>query len=294
MKARIVRLGAIVVLVFVLVLLGLSLARNPNIDYSVIPGYLIDPTIRSGVIVTIELAVISQIIGIIIGAVFALFRVSQSRGLRTFSMAYVWLLRSVPILVQLIFWYNLGLLFPRLSIGIPFTAINWSVQTNAVISGFTAALIGLGLHESAYMAEIIRSGILGVGKGQIEAAQALGLTRSRALTKVVLPQAMRIVIPPTGNDLITMIKSTSLVSVIAGLDLLTRAENIYTTTTQVVELLIVACIWYLVIIIIASIGVSLVEQHFASRGGDGSGQSVASRVRQKLPVKFRSRTGATA
>ncbi|WP_457155915.1 amino acid ABC transporter permease, partial [Mesorhizobium sp. P5_C1] len=164
--------------------------------------------------------------------------------------------------------FNISLIFPSITITIPWGPTLYSVPTNAVITGFTAALLGLGLNEGAYMSEIVRAGLLSVDRGQLEAAQALGFTRMKTLWEVVLPQAMRIIIPPTGNQLISMLKTTALVSVIAGGDLLTKAQNLYSMNFLVLELLVVASIWYIVLTTIASWAQSYLERRLEAAHGN--------------------------
>ena len=192
---------------------------------------------------------------------------------RLFSSAaglFIWFFRGTPLLVQLIFWYNLSTLFPELSISIPFgpTLVSWN--TNDVITPMTAAIAGLSLNEAAYMAEIIRGGLLSVDKGQVEATDAFGMTRARALRRVIIPQAMRSIVPPTGNQLISMIKATSLVSVIAMADLLYSVQSIYNRTFEVIPMLLVAVIWYLLITSVLNIGQSYIERYY-SRGDRRTG-----------------------
>jgi len=178
----------------------------------------------------------------------------------TFAIGYGWLFRGIPVLVQLIFWYNLALLFPRLSIGLPFTPWGVGVGTNAVITGFSAAVLGLGLNEAAYMAEIIRAGIIGVDAGQAEAARALGMRQPQVLRHVILPQAMRVIVPPTANQIILMLKATSLTAFIAGGDLLTQAEGIYSNNFQVIPLLIDASLWYISLTAVATLAQQMLER----------------------------------
>jgi len=175
---------------------------------------------------------------------------------------YIWLFRGTPLITQLIFWNFLASLYPRLGLGIPFGPTFVSVDTNAVISVFTAALLGLGLNEAAYMAEIVRGGIQSVDGGQSEAAGALGLSRGQTLRRIVLPQAMRVIVPPTGNETISMLKTSSLVSVIALNDLLYTAQSIYGINYQVIPLLVVASLWYLIVVSVLSVGQSFVERRY--------------------------------
>lgn len=243
------------------VLLARSLATNPNMQWGVVGHYTFNPIILQGLLVTIELSVICQIFATIIGVLIAGLVRSANPILRGISTVYIWFFRATPLLVQLIFWYNLALLFPNLSVGLPFTDLGHSWPMNALISGYTAAILGLSLNDGAYMAEIVRGGLLAVPPGQEEAAQSIGMRRLQVLTRVTLPQAVKSMIPPTGNQFINLVKSTSLVSVIGGGELLTNAQNIYSQNFKVIPLLMVAAIWYLVLMAVLSIA-----QYYLERG----------------------------
>lgn len=261
------RIPAIGVLIAAALGLAVSVARNPNINWSVVGENLTSETILHGVEVTLMLTVASMAVGIILGIAAAMMKISDNPILDGLASLYIWVFRGTPVLVQLIFWFNLGLLFPRLGLDLPFLSL--SVDTNTVITGFTAALLGLGLNEGAYMAEIVRAGLLSVDSGQTEAAIAVGLTRWQALRGIVLPQSIRVIIPPTGNEVITMLKQTSLVSVISGSDLLTSAQTIYSRNFNVIELLLVVSIWYLTFTSILSYGQWLLERRLL-RGTGGT------------------------
>lgn len=230
-----------------------------NFSWEQIPRYIFAPQIIYGAQITVALTIAAMVIGIVIGIVFALMSVSDHRALRAVSAFYVWIFRGIPLLVQIIFWFNLALFMPRIGFG------DFSISTNIVMGSFTAGLIALSLNEGAYMAEIIRGGILAIDKGQIEAARALGIGRSKTFRRIVLPQAMRIVVPATGNQLIGMLKATSLVSVIGVHDLLTQAQFIYTQNYMIMELLVVAAIWYLLLAAVASAGQSYLERRLLAR-----------------------------
>lgn len=247
--------GAVVVVILAAFLY--AIATNQNIAWNVVAENLFGPSILSGLWITISLTVLSMIIGIVLGIALAVMRLSPNRVLSSVAAGYIWFFRGTPQLVQLLLWFNLALFFPRLGIG------DFSLDTNTVITAFVAALLGLGLNEGAYMAEIVRGGILSVDHGQTEASMALGMRRRKTMFTVVLPQAMRVIIPPMGNDLITMLKMTSLVTVIAAPDLLNRAQTISTRNFYIFELLIVASIWYLVLTTIATIIQSRLEKRFA-------------------------------
>ena len=240
---------------FVFGLIWMS-ATNPNFQWDVVFKYLTSAIILKGLWTTIELTVISMVLGTIIGVFLALMMLSEDRWLRSFVAAYKWLFRGTPLLVQLIFWFNISALYPEIDVGLPGGETLFTLSGNA-ITPFMAALLGLALHESAYMAEIIRGGILAVGQGQSEAATAIGMRR--------LQVYWRITVPATGNQVILMLKTTSLVSVIALPELLYSAQTIYARTFEVIPLLIVASIWYLTICSLLSVGQYFLE-HKLGRG----------------------------
>ena len=243
-----------------------SLYTNPNIDHRVIGKYLFNSAILSGLWVTVQLSLLAEVIGIVGGLVVALARQSRNRVLSFLGWLYTWLFRGTPLLVQVIFWGNIALLMRRFDVGIPLTNVVWfSTNTNYLITPFIAATLALGLNEVAYQSEVFRSGILAVDAGQRRAARALGMTRWQSDRYVVLPQALRVVIPPTGNQFISLLKASALVSVIAGGDLLTQAEDIYATNYRTIELLIVAALWYIVLTSVTYIGQYFLER----RAGKG-------------------------
>lgn len=244
-----------------------SMATNPRFGWATVREFFTADSIMAGVVVTLTLTVATMVIGVGGGTVVALMRLSTNPLLSALAWAYVWIFRSTPLLVQLLFWYNLAALYPMLGIGVPFGPTLVSVSANTVITPLTAAVLGLGLSEVAYASEIIRGGILSVEPGQSEAALALGMSRSQVLRRIVLPQAMRVIVPPLGNETISTIKATSLVSVIALADLLYSAQVIYARTFAVIPLLVVAVIWYLVLTSILAIGQHYVERHLARGTG---------------------------
>jgi polar amino acid transport system permease protein len=237
-----------------------SIVGNQAFDWSIVGQYMTAWPILSGLLTTIELTVLTMAIGIVFGVIVAAMRLSANPILARAAWFYVWLLRSVPLLVQLLFWYNLAALYPRLSFGVPFGPIMVSTGTNTLIGPFTAAVLGLGLHEVAYMAEIFRGGILSVPAGQSEAALSLGMTHRMALARIVLPQAVRVAIPPTGSEVINVVKSSSLVSVITLTDLLYSVQKIYAENYRVIPLLLVAVIWYLIVTSVLSAGQYFLER----------------------------------
>ncbi|MET8909576.1 amino acid ABC transporter permease [Micromonospora sp. NPDC004551] len=267
----------------VLAWLAWTIAINPNLHWDIVVKYQFDRVILEGLWVTVQLTVASMAIGVVLGVVVALMQVSDSRILRSGAMAYVWFFRGTPLLVQLIFWFNIALIFPEIGLGVPFGGpklMTW--ETNTLVTGFVAALLGLSINEGAYMSEIVRAGLRAVDPGQQEAAAALGMSRAKIMTRVVLPQAMRIIVPPTGNQFISMLKTTSLVSVIAGADLLTVAQRLYLTNFEVIALLIVASLWYLVLTTVASIGQYYLERRFSRGFGATAPGNLRGRIARNL------------
>lgn len=240
-----------------------TIGGNPNFRWSIVGQYLFDARILSGLYLTIWLTFVTMAIGVVLGTICAVMAMSGNIVISTVANAYIWFFRGTPVLVQLIFWYNLGALFPELSLWIPFTDWGVSVPTNTLISPITAAILGLGLNEGAYMSEIVRSGLLSVDPGQRQAATSLGMTGRKALWRIVLPQAMPVIIPPTGNQMIGMLKTSSLVSVISLSDLLYSVQTIYSRNFQTIPLLIVACLWYLLATTILTWLQNRIERHFA-------------------------------
>lgn len=256
------RLALWLIVTIVVVDFGWIVANNENFGWPVVAQYLFDPTVLSGLYVSLGLTVIAMILGVALGLIIAIMRMSDDRLASGFAALFIWFFRGTPLLVQLIFWYNMSTLFPNLSIAIPFGPTLASWDTNSVITPMTAAIVGLALNEAAYMAEIIRGGLLSVERGQAETAQAFGMTKARALRRIIIPQAMRSIVPPTGNQLISMIKATSLVSVIAMADLLYSVQSIYNRTFEIVPMLMVAVIWYLLITSVLNIGQSYIEAYY--------------------------------
>jgi len=253
-----------------------ALATSPNLKWSAVGEYMFHPSILRGVLLTVQLTVLAVTIGIMLGIVLALMKLSDNKILALLSNGYLWFFRGTPQLIQLIFWYNLAFLFPEINIGIA----SW--DTNSLITPFIAAVIGLSLNEGAYMAEIIRGGILGVDKGQREAAQALGFGPLRMMRRIILPQTIRMIIPPTGNQAIAMLKVTSLVSVISARDLLTNAQTIYSRNYLVIELLIVASVWYLLLTTISTLIQGRIERRYAPKVSDVSNGSAGRSVMRRL------------
>jgi polar amino acid transport system permease protein len=254
-------LAAAVVLVVAVAIVH-SAATDPRFEWHVVGDYLFDKRVLTGLRVTIELTVIAMAIGVALGVLLAVMRLSLNPLVSGASWIYIWFFRGTPVLVQLLFWYNIAALYPKIALGIPFGPAFVHPDANELITPFTAAILGLGLNEGAYMAEIVRAGIISVDEGQSDAAHSLGMTRLQTLRRIVLPQAMRVIIPPTGNETISMLKTTSLVSVIAVGDLLYGAQIIYSVNFKTIPLLIVASIWYLVCTSVLYVGQYYLERYY--------------------------------
>lgn len=264
-----------VIVAIIAVWLARFLVTNDRFEWDVVWAWFQAPAILKALWTTLWLAAIAMAVGLFFGILVALARMSRNRLVSGLAGLYVWFFRGTPLLVQLIFWFNLAYLMPRISIGIPFGGpklASW--DTNHLITSVTAAILGLGLNEVAYMAEIIRGGLLSVDPGQREAAKAFGMNSARAMRRVVLPQAMRAIIPPTGNQLINMVKATAMVSVIAMADLLYTVQAVYNQTFQTIPLLIVAVLWYLIVTSVLNVIQSFIEYHY-SRGSGTHDTSLA-------------------
>jgi polar amino acid transport system permease protein len=231
---------------------------NGQIEWTYVGRFLTAKAILEGLVNTMTMAVLAMALGIVLGVVAAIMRLSPNPVLKSVAAGYTWLFRGTPLILQLLLWFNLALVFP--TIGIPGL---WSARTVDVMTPFLAALLGLGINQGAYTSEVMRAGMLSVDAGQYEAAQAIGMGRLRALRRIILPQAMRVVIPPLGNEFIGMVKATSLASVIQYSELLHNAENIYYANSRVIELLIVAGFWYLLVVSILTPLQLLLERRFA-------------------------------
>ncbi|MFE0773682.1 amino acid ABC transporter permease [Streptomyces sp. NPDC058861] len=246
--------------VLVLLALGLvSVVRNEAFQWDVVAQYFTSASVLRGLGLTLWLTALVMVLGFVLGTLLAVCRLSANPVLRAVSWGYIWFFRSTPILVQLLFWFNIGMLYPQIL----------GVNTVNLLGPVAVAVIGLTLHEAAYAAEVVRGGILSVDRGQIEAAESLGLGRWRRLSRIVLPQAMRAIVPPAGNMLIGTLKGTSIVSVIAVQDLLYSTQLVYHRTYEIIPLLLVATLWYVAVTSVLSAGQYYVERHYA-RGTAGA------------------------
>lgn len=249
--------------------IGGTIVTAPALRWAVVGEFLVNPRILSGVLLTVVFTVLTFAIGLLLGVILAVMRQAGNPVLTIIVTGYVWVFRGTPLLVQLVFWFNLALLLPFIGIRIPAWGIVIGGETNTIVTPFLAALIGLVLHTAAYMAEVVRGGFLAIPPGQTDAAKALGMTALGAQRRIVIPQAIRVILPPLGNQFIDILKATSIVSVIGGGDLMTQAQQFYGQNYQVIPLLVVASLWYLLLVTLASIG-----QHFLERSVDRSRRRV--------------------
>ncbi|NGY62363.1 amino acid ABC transporter permease [Lentzea sp. NEAU-D13] len=236
---------------------------NENYGWPVVFSYFTTDAIIEGLLLTLVLTVVSMALGIVLGLLLAVMRMSHQAPISGLATLYITFFRGTPVLVQLIFWFNIAALYPNVSIGVPFTDISTPVDVNALMTPLTAAIVGLTLNEAAYMAEIIRGGFASVNRGQYEAADSLGMTGFTRLRHVIIPQTMPAIIPATGNQVIGMLKGTSLVSVLGVAELLNSAQSIYARTYQTIPLLIVASLWYLIMTLALSVPQSMIERRFS-------------------------------
>lgn len=264
-----------------------SIATNPNFDWPYVVENLTAGPILQGLLMTLLLTAISMSVGIVLGGVLAIMRVSKNPVARTFAWLFIGFFRGTPVLVQIIFWFNIAILIPRISIGVPYGPQLWEIDVNQLVTPMIAAILALGLNEAAYMAEIIRGGLLAVPHGQQEAASALGLSRGRTLSRIILPQAMRVIVPAAGNETIGMLKATALVSVIAVSELLYSVQAIYSQNYRTIPMLIVASVWYLIVTTLLTIGQGAIGRYYG-RGFDGTKHGFVRRfVRNLNPTQTR-------
>jgi polar amino acid transport system permease protein len=261
-----------------------------NINWGAVPDYFFDDRIMTGVGKTLLLTVLSMVIGIVGGILLAVMRLSKNPVVSTIAWFYIWFFRGTPVLVQLVVWFNLGLVFTYINLG-PIYKDYWS----SFMTPLLTALLGLGLNEAAYMAEICRAGLLSVDEGQTEASHALGMSHAKTLRRIVIPQAMRVIVPPTGNEVINMLKTTSLVSVVQFAELFRYAQDIGQTSGAPVEMYFLAAAWYLILTSVLSVGQYYIERYYAR----GSSRTLAATPFQKIKANMlslsnRSGGGASA
>ncbi|MEW1722251.1 amino acid ABC transporter permease [Streptomyces sp. NPDC093109] len=263
--------AVIVIGLFVAIVYAFSQGK---INWGAIPEYFFDDRILRGVGQTMLLTLLSMLIGVVGGIVLAVMRLSKNPVVSSISWFYIWFFRGTPVLVQLMVWFNLGLVFEYINLG-PIYKDYWS----SFMTPFLTALLGLGLNEAAYMAEICRAGLLSVDEGQTEASHALGMSQGKTLRRVVIPQAMRVIVPPTGNEVINMLKTTSLVATVQFYELLRYAQDIGQASGSPVEMLFLAAAWYLVLTSVLSVGQYYLERYYARGSSRSLPQTPFQRVR---------------
>jgi polar amino acid transport system permease protein len=274
-------LAAAIILILAAALAN-SVATNPRFEWGIIRHFFLSSRVLHGLVTTLELTALSMAIGIALGTLLAVMRLSPNPLVSSASWLYIWFFRGTPVLVQILFWYNIAALYPSFSVGIPFGPQFAHFNAAALITPFVAGMLALGLNEGAYVAEIVRAGIISVEEGQTEAAQSLGMTRLQTMRRIVLPQAMRVIIPPTGNETISMLKTTSLVSVIATTELLYSVQLIYAVNYRTIPLLLVASIWYLIVTTVLTIGQYYLERYFGRGATRDLPQTPLQRLRRNL------------
>ena len=310
--------GGVVALIFIAMLVHTLFSKVPNgqttcrttngvrschptvnwrFSWNVVWHYFTSSQVLHGLVITLEITVLAMVIGIVLGVFLAIMRLSHSRLLSATAWSYTWFFRGTPVLVQLVFWFNIAALFPSLTLGVPFFHVSFlHLNDNAIFTPLFSAVVALGLNEAAYFSEITRSGLIAVDEGQTEAATSLGMSRGQTLRFVVLPQAMRVILPTTGNEVISMLKTSSLASTAGVIELLGAVTNIYSVTYQVIPLLIVASIWYLMVTTVLSIGQFYLERHYAKGALRTPPPTPLQRLRrdvQGVLSKFRTEHGAS-
>lgn len=266
--SRVRRIVASVIVGLIALRVLWSVITNPNFRWDVVAQYFTFHNIMVGLWNTVQLTVLAMLLSLVLGLVAALMRMSQIAVLRWLSAAYLWVFRGTPLLVQIVLLFNISALYPTIGLNLGFVNIG-PIDVNSILTPFMVGVLALGVNEGAYMAEIIRSGLMAVPPGQREAARALGMKPGQLFTRIVLPQSMKYIIPPTGNQLISMLKSTSLVSVIAFPDLLYSVQSIYARTYQTIPLLMVASLWYLFITSLLMIVQHYIERYFSAGTAGG-------------------------
>ncbi|MEC4614326.1 amino acid ABC transporter permease [Tsukamurella tyrosinosolvens] len=254
---------AVAVAVVLVAQLATSLVTNPRYDWPTFGAYLFSPTILEALWFTVQLTVIGAVVGFLLGGVLALARLSGNRVLAAFSFGFIWLFRSVPLIVQILFWGYLGALYPTIGLGVPFGPTFVDAPTKDLLSPYTAAVIGIVLHQAAYGSEIVRAGILGVSSGQHDAARALGIPPAAHLLRITLPQALRTIVPPAANEVIGLLKGTTAVFILALPDLFYQVQVIYGRNGRIIPLLLVAVAWYAALTTVLSIGQHYLEKRLA-------------------------------
>ena len=273
-------------------------AQHWRFYWNVVGQYFTTSEVLHGLLLTLELTALAMLIGIVLGLVLAVMRLSHSRLLSGTAWSYTWFFRGTPVLVQLAFWFYIHALYANLTIGLPFLHVTFlSININSFDTSFFAAMIALGTNEAAYFSEIARAGLIAVDEGQTEAASSLGMTRAQTLRLVVLPQAMRVILPPTGNEVISMLKTSSLAMTISLVELYGATSNISAGNYEIMPLLIVASMWYLIVTTVLSIGQYYLERHYAKGALRTPPPTPMQRIRSDVRgilTKFRTKRGVPA
>jgi polar amino acid transport system permease protein len=276
------RPGRWVAAAVVLVLMALFVygaATNGAYDWSAVGKYLFDQRVSQAAGITLLLTIYAMTGAMVLGVILAVMRLSPNAVLKWVSWLFLWFFRGTPVYVQLVFWGLMSTIYKHIDLGIPFVHQFAHVNTNSFFSYFWLAVIGLTLNESAYMAEIVRAGISSVDEGQHEAATALGMSWPQTMRRIVLPQAMRVIIPPSGNELISMLKTTSLVTAVPyTYELYSRTRDLSIETFNPIPMLIVASAWYLLFTSILMLGQFYLERYFAR----GASRTMSARQLQAL------------
>src|SRR5664280_2117923 len=273
-----------VIVVYLVVALLYSFIKSPNVDWPTVGNFLFKPLVLRGVLATIELTFVAMLVGAVGGTILAVMRLSDNPVLSTISWVYIWFFRGTPVYVQIILWGNIGVLYTRFYAGLPFTGLSLGSTSSGTLVNhlIVVAVLALGLTEAAYAAELVRAGIISVDAGQQEAALSLGMSPLLVTRRIVLPQAMRVIIPTMGNETISMLKTTSLLAVLGGgIELFGRLQSIYAQTFQVVPLLVVACIWYLVVTSIFTFGQARLEAYFGKGFGEKETEQAEKRMARR-------------
>ncbi|MBI0295279.1 amino acid ABC transporter permease [Streptomyces sp. PRKS01-29] len=273
------------VIAIALLVMLVSAFAGGDVNWDAIPDYFFDGEVLRGVRNTVWITILSMVLGVALGIVLAVMRLSKNPVTASIAWGYIWFFRGTPVYVQLLVWFNLGLVFDYINI-MPIYKDEWS----DFMTPFLAALLGLGLNEAAYMAEICRAGIQSVDEGQSEAAQALGMSHAKTLRRVVLPQAMRVIVPPTGNEFINMLKTTSLVIAVQYWDLLQATSEVGQNSGATAEMLFLAAAWYLILTSVLSVGQYYLERYYARGSSRSLPATPLQRVRANL-LSFSNRSG---
>ena len=278
--------------VYLMVALVYSFVKSPNIDWPTVTEYMFKPLVLRGLLITIELTFVAMVVGAAGGTILAIMRLSDNPVLSWIAWVYIWFFRGTPVYVQIILWGNIGVLYSTLYVGLPFTGIVVAHGSSGLLVNhlFVVAILALGLNEAAYAAELVRAGIISVDAGQNEAASSLGMSPLLTIRRIVLPQAMRVIIPTFGNETISMLKTTSLLAVLGGgIEIFGRLQSIYAQTFQVMPLLVVASAWYLIVTSILTLGQARLEAYF----GKGFGMQ-ETEAAEKRTARRTSRANAAA